>query len=558
MKKHFALMLALALAVATLTVPALAETAPKAGKAKTVITLSHSGTVTLNKGDTLQLTATVTPNKKVTWKSSSKKIATVSKTGMVTAKKTGTATITAKAGKKTAKVKIKVVDPNKVTKVTLSNGKSAKLNLGSTLQLNAALKPSTARAPLKWKSSKTKVVTVDGNGLVTAKAEGKAKITVTAGKKKATITITVVNPNKPTGISINRSGTVKLPMNETLTLTATLQPSTAVGNVTWKTSNKKVATVNGGVVTPKKKGTVTITAKVGKKSAKVKIKVVSASEHQHAWEPVYATNTVVDTPAWDETVVDTPAWDETVVDTPATTQTVNHPEEGHYEQVEHKAEGHYETKTVTDKEAWVDYEPIYKDRWVVTQEAWTEKTKLIEVVRCYCGKVFNPKELKTVSWGDHSDECITVQQYYNGFWDNQPDVKELIEEAYGNPPTCDGDINKRHDGYSIVSYEVDLDPSEWIEHPEEGVWENYFTGEYETVQHPAETHEEKVWVEDKAGWTENKWVVDKKAWTETINVPAKTHVVHHDPVTHVVHHDAVTHTEQVVTGHKCSTCGATK
>ncbi len=554
MKKLFAFLLALALALATLTVPALAEDAPKAGKAKTVITLSHSGTVTLNKGDTLQLTATVTPNKKVTWKSSSKKIATVSKTGLVTAKKTGTATITAKAGKKTAKVKIKVVDPYKPTGVSISQGKSAKLNLGGTLQLGAVLKPSTARATLKWKSSKTKVATVDGNGVVTAKAEGKAKITVTAGKKKATITITVVNPNKPTGISLNRSGTVKLPMNETLTLTATLQPSTAVGNVTWKTSNKKVATVNGGVVTPKKKGTVTITAKVGKKSAKVKIKVVSASEHQHAWEPIYTTNTVVDTPAWDETVVDTPAWDETVVDTPATTQTVNHPEEGHYEQVEHKAEGHYETKTVTDKEAWVEQVPVYKDRWVVTQEAWTEKTKLVEGVKCYCGKMFKTYD----EWDAHSQRNIQVSNYYNGFWDATPEAKKAIEDAYGNPPKGDGDYHGRHDGYSICSYEVDLDPSEWIEHPEEGVWENYFTGEYETVQHPAETHEENVWVEDKAGWTENKWVVDKKAWTETVNIPAKTHVVHHDPVTHVVHHDAVTHTEQVVTGHKCSTCGATK
>ena len=552
MKKLFALMLALALALATLAVPALAETAPKAGKAKTVITLSHSGTVTLNKGDTLQLTATVTPNKKVTWKSSSKKIATVSKTGLVTAKKTGTATITAKAGKKTAKVKIKVVDPNKVTKVTLSNGKSAKLNLGGTLQLNAVLKPSTAKATLKWKSSKTKVATVDGNGVVTAKAEGKAKITVTAGKKKATITITVVNPNKPTGISLNRSGTVKLPMNETLTLTATLQPSTAMGNVTWKTSNKKVATVNGGVVTPKKKGTVTITAKVGKKSAKVKIKVVSASEHQHAWEPVYTTNTVVDTPAWDETVVDTPAWDETVVDAPASTETVNHPEEGHYEQIEHKAEGHYETKTVTDKEAWIDYEPIYKDRWVVTQEAWTEKTKLVEGIKCYCGKIFKTGD----EWNAHKVRNQVVWEYYQGWYDDQPDVKELIEKECGNPPKGDGDYNVAHNGYSICSYEVDLDPSEWIEHPEEGVWENYFTGEYETVQHPAETHEEKVWVEDKAGWTENKWVVDKKAWTETVNIPAKTHTVHHDAVTHVVHHDAVTHTEQVVTGYKCATCGA--
>ncbi len=554
MKKLFALMLALALALATLTVPALTETAPKAGKTKTVITLSHSGTVTLNKGDTLQLTATVTPDKKVTWKSSSKKVATVSKTGLVTAKKTGTATITAKAGKKTAKVKVKVVDPNKVTQVTISNGKSAKLNQGDTLRLGASIQPSTAKATLKWKSSKAKVAAVDGNGNVTAKAEGKAKITVTAGKKKASITITVVNPNKPTGISLNRSGTVKLPMNETLTLTATLQPSTAVGNVTWKTSNKKVATVNGGVVTPRKKGTVTITAKVGKKSAKVKIKVVSASEHQHVWEPVYTTNTVVDSPAWDETVVDTPAWDETVVDTPATTQNVNHPEEGHYEQIEHKAEGHYETKTVTDKEAWVEQVPVYKDRWVVTQEAWTEKTKLVEGTKCYCGKIFRTND----EWNAHKVRNQVVWEYYQGWYDNQPDVKELIEKECGNPPKGDGDYNAAHDGYSTCSIEVDLDPSEWIEHPEEGIWENYFTGEYETVQHPAETHEEKVWVEDKAGWTENKWVVDKKAWTETINVPAKTHVVHHDAVTHVVHHDAVTHTEQVVTGHKCATCGATK
>ena len=43
---------------------------------------------------------------------------------------------------------------------------------------------------------------------------------------------------------------------------------------TFKTSNKKIATVtSSGVITAKKKGTVTITVKVGRKSAKVKIKV---------------------------------------------------------------------------------------------------------------------------------------------------------------------------------------------------------------------------------------------------------------------------------------------
>ena len=42
----------------------------------------------------------------------------------------------------------------------------------------------------------------------------------------------------------------------------------------WSSSDKKIATVtSSGVITAKKKGTVTITVKVGRKSAKVKIKV---------------------------------------------------------------------------------------------------------------------------------------------------------------------------------------------------------------------------------------------------------------------------------------------
>jgi uncharacterized protein YjdB len=45
---------------------------------------------------------------KVTWKSSNKKIATVSKSGKVTGKKVGTCTITAKVGKKSVKCKVTV------------------------------------------------------------------------------------------------------------------------------------------------------------------------------------------------------------------------------------------------------------------------------------------------------------------------------------------------------------------------------------------------------------------------------------------------------------------
>jgi uncharacterized protein YjdB len=70
---------------------------------------------TLKKGKSVKLKATVTPSKayqKVTWKSSNTKVATVSSSGKVTAKKKGTATITCTAadgsGKKvTCKITVK-------------------------------------------------------------------------------------------------------------------------------------------------------------------------------------------------------------------------------------------------------------------------------------------------------------------------------------------------------------------------------------------------------------------------------------------------------------------
>ncbi len=346
MKKLFALMLALALALATLTVPALAENAPKAGKVRTVITLSHSGTVTLNVGDALQLGATVTPDAPVTWASKKAKVATVDASGLVHAVAEGTATITAKAGGKSAKVKIKVVDPWKPTGVSIANGKAVTVGVGEAVQLTAVLAPATARATLAWTSKKPGIASVDGNGVVYGVAKGKTKVTVKAGKKKATITVNVINPNEPTGVVLSHNGTVTMCENETLQLYASLQPATAIGTIEWTSSKASVATVSNGIVTPKKKGTVTITAKCGKKKAKVKVKVVGAEQHQHTWQDVTENRYVVDSPAWDETVVDSAAWDETVVDSQAWDETVVVKEAW--------------TETVVDKEAWTESIPYVK------------------------------------------------------------------------------------------------------------------------------------------------------------------------------------------------------
>ena len=82
-----------------LFMPATAEAKVKLNK--------KSITLDVGKSTKLKLTGT---KKKVTWSSSNKKMATVSSSGKVKAKNEGTATIRAKAGKKTYKCKVTVLD----------------------------------------------------------------------------------------------------------------------------------------------------------------------------------------------------------------------------------------------------------------------------------------------------------------------------------------------------------------------------------------------------------------------------------------------------------------
>ena len=78
------------------------------------VKIDQGKSATLKVGQTLQLTATVSPaqvTSKLTWSSGSKKIATVSSTGLVKALKKGNVTITVKTGNgKKAKIKIKVTN----------------------------------------------------------------------------------------------------------------------------------------------------------------------------------------------------------------------------------------------------------------------------------------------------------------------------------------------------------------------------------------------------------------------------------------------------------------
>lgn len=161
----------------------------------------NSGTLTLKKGESAQLQATINPadaeNKNVTWSSSDSIVATVSN-GSVTAVNTGTATITVETEdggfKATCSVKVEA-DVINVTGITISES-VLNINVDETSQLTATIEPSDATdQSVSWTSSDNTIATVSETGLVDGKSAGTATITVktTDGAKIATCEVTVIS-----------------------------------------------------------------------------------------------------------------------------------------------------------------------------------------------------------------------------------------------------------------------------------------------------------------------------------------------------------------------------
>ena len=129
----------------------------------------------------------------------------------------------------------------------------------------------------EWKSSNSKVVKVDRRtGKLTALKKGTAVITVTTQKgAKASCKIKVQSGKVSTKkLKLNKTY-VELKKGKSFTVKYTRTPLTASDKVTYKTSNKKVATVSSsGKIKAKKKGTATITVRSASgKTAKLKVKV---------------------------------------------------------------------------------------------------------------------------------------------------------------------------------------------------------------------------------------------------------------------------------------------
>lgn len=230
-----------------------------------------------------------TQSKSVEWKTSDASVAVVSSTGLVTAKKTGTVTITAVSKADSSiqsKVTIKVL--SHITDVTVT-GPSGTLYTDTKYKFTAKITPddTTDNKTVIWSVSDSNIAQIATDGTLSFKKAGTVDVIATV---KATSSNTIIKKLTVTGVKrvINVSSveldktTVNLKKGETVKLNATVAPADADNKeVTYTSSNSAVVKVdNTGLVTAIASGdaVITVTTKDGSKTASCKVTVAKEIE----------------------------------------------------------------------------------------------------------------------------------------------------------------------------------------------------------------------------------------------------------------------------------------
>jgi hypothetical protein len=143
-------------------------------------------------------------------------------------------------------------------------------------KLDLDVKNQVKGATYTWKSSNTKIATVDKNGVVTGKKKGTATVSVTVKTSKVTYKLTskVTVRTPATSVAVNNKVTA-LNAGQSYTLKTTIKPATSNDAITWKSSDAKVIKVDAkGKLTAVKAGNATVTGKtLSGKSVKLAVKV---------------------------------------------------------------------------------------------------------------------------------------------------------------------------------------------------------------------------------------------------------------------------------------------
>ena len=200
---------------------------------------------------------------KIKWTSDDESIAKVGQDGYVKGIKAGeSTTIHATAGGKTSSIRVQVIKGSDPTAVKLNINESEKViyvgETSSRLFDSLEIEPfNTTNLEMYWSSSDNSVISVDDQGLITARKVGKAVITVkTYNGKKASCTMEVKEPparieitDKTNWLTVGQkhkySGVVKDTKGSTM----------SDQKLTWSSGNKDMASVSeDGTLTAKKEG----------------------------------------------------------------------------------------------------------------------------------------------------------------------------------------------------------------------------------------------------------------------------------------------------------------
>ncbi|MDE6006967.1 MAG: Ig-like domain-containing protein [Muribaculaceae bacterium] len=222
----------------------------------TGIEIATPETTQLKAGQTLRLSATVTPDdatdKSVIWLSENSEIATVDPYGVVTAVGIGEVNITAtNSSGQTASIMVTVV-PTLAESLIITNT-GVNMHIGEEYQFAAWIEPSTTtNKNLKWTSSNPNIVKIDNNGKATAIELGEAVIEVaTTDGSNLTATCPVwVNPVSVEQVIIDYDGTTTLKVGDQIQLNASILPENATDKrIEWFSQTSALTVDQNGLVT---------------------------------------------------------------------------------------------------------------------------------------------------------------------------------------------------------------------------------------------------------------------------------------------------------------------
>lgn len=210
----------------------------------TGITLDTT-TKTMEVGETYRMSYTISPNtatdKSVTWTSMDSNVATVTD-GLITAKGAGQTYIVARTKDgHTATCTVTVTQA--ATSIKLSTN-DLTLRVGDIYYVDATVTPTnSSETKFTWTSQDSAVATVDSSGKVTAVGAGKTLIIVKT-KKGDVQYLYITVQESATGLTLNYTKRT-ITINKSFTLTPIFTPDTTTNtNVTWKSSDEKVATIS--------------------------------------------------------------------------------------------------------------------------------------------------------------------------------------------------------------------------------------------------------------------------------------------------------------------------